>query len=298
MSIVEQYRIIEVLGEQKVRRFGEVYLVESKTDGSKGVLKVVRNPSNSLIAAERLRQEARFTFGQRGLPKTLDFYESENELLLVRAYAEGIALHTFWLGLRKKHRLPFLRRLLNELIPLFTTLEEAGIVHCDLKPGNILIEGALDDFHVHLIDFGLAMRLEDQEERKLLFPLGYAAPELLLHHLDLVDQRTDLFALGIIIWRLFAGKLPLAHPNPSIYTNIQLTHPLPDDSSLPKGLYPILRRMSHRHAFQMPPNKMDRTEVKNCLKSAMNERYATLQEVVEDLSRLPKPPFYQRRSFR
>lgn len=298
MSIAAHFRIIETLGDQKVRRFGEVYLVESKLDGSKGVLKVVRNPAEAPIAAERLRQEALFTFDQGGLPKTLEFYESDSELLLVRDYAEGVPLHIYWLGLRRKHRIPFLLRFLHELQPLFTSLNKAGIVHCDLKPGNILIDGGLDDFRVHLIDFGLALRLEHQEERKLLFPLGYAAPELLLNHLDIVDQRTDLFALGILIWRLFAGKLPLTHPNPSIYTNIQLTHPLPDDSSLPKGLYPILRRMSHRYAFQMSPNKMDRQEVKNCLKSAMNERYSHLSEVIEDVGRLPKPPLYQRISLR
>jgi len=298
MSLAEQYRILQALGDQKVRKFGEVFLVESKKDSSKGVLKHVRVSPATQIAAERLRQEAHFTFDQLGLPTILDFYESENELLLVRAYAEGLPLHTFWLGLRKKERIAFLQHLIAKLIPLFAALKEEEIVHCDLKPGNILIEGNANDFSVHLIDFGLALRVNHQEERKLLFPLGYAAPELLLHHLDLVDQRTDIFALGIIIWRLFAGKLPLVHPNPSIYTNIQLTHPLPDDSSLPRGLHAILRRMSHRHAFQMPPNRMNREEVRECLRSAMHERYATLSEVMEDLNRLPKLPFYQRISLR
>ncbi|OFZ61035.1 MAG: hypothetical protein A3D92_22085 [Bacteroidetes bacterium RIFCSPHIGHO2_02_FULL_44_7] len=298
MSIAEQYQIIKALGDQKVRRFGDVYFVESKKDGSKGVLKHVRKSSASQIAAERLRQEACFTFNHEGLPQTLDFYESESEVLLVRAYATGLPLHTFWLALRKKERIPFLQDFVTKLIPLFATLKKEGVVHCDLKPGNILIEGDISDFRVHLIDFGLALRIHDREERKLLFPLGYAAPELLLHHLDLVDQRTDIFALGIIIWRLFAGKLPLVHPNPSIYTNIQLTHPLPDDTSLPRGLYAILRRMSSRHAFQMPPNKMDYEELRACLRGALNERYVSLTEVAEDLNRLPKPRFYQRISFR
>jgi serine/threonine-protein kinase len=161
------------------------------------------------------------------------------------------------------------------------------VVHCDIKPSNILVKKTEDDFEIALIDFGLAVRTTEPENRKILFPLGFAAPELLLNELDLVDHRTDLFALGISCWNLFTGELPLTHPNPSIYTNLQLTHPLPDHSSLPKGLYPILKKMANKHVFRTAPNLMTAEERKMALKEGLLGRYATLSEVLIDLTNVP-----------
>ena len=150
-----------------------------------------------------------------------------------------------------------------------------------------------------LIDFGLAVKRTKTDVRKTLFPLGYAAPELLLNQLDIVDSRSDLFSLGIMIWRLFTGELPLKHPNPSIYTNIQLTHPLPDHVSLPKGLLEILQKMTYKFQFKLPPNKISAAEVKSSLVIGMNQRYQSFSEVSTDLNQLQqKKSFYQRISFR
>ncbi len=299
MSIAENYRILARLGKQKVRKFGEVFSVEHRETGRQGVLKAVRKSEGHELAADRLRHEARFSFTFPGLPEILDFYESETEIILIRAYEPGIPLDEFWSKVHRRNQLTFLKSFFNKLVPLFARLREDGIVHCDLKPANFLIHETADDFSVSLIDFGLALRLRDQEQRSTLFPLGYAAPELLLNFLDIVDQRTDLFVLGIVTWRLWTGKLPLVHPNPGIYTNLQLTHPLPEDRAIPKELFAILAKMSHKHQFRLPPNKMDQEEVRALLSAAMNERYPSLEKVMEDLENLPgKRSFYQRISLR
>lgn len=298
MSIAERFKILQPLGEQKVRKFGSVYLVEERATGKKGVLKALKLNEKNHLAATQLREEASFNFDIEGLPHTLDFYESDEEILLVRSYASGIPLDDFKKLLFRNEYFPFAVLLLEKLAPLFEELARQRIVHADLKPGNILIEGEPENFNVHLIDFGLAIRQNQENLRKMVFPLGFAAPELLLNQLDLVDQRSDIFALGIILWRFFTGKLPLVHPNPSIYTNLQLTHPLPDDSALPKGMYAILEKMSRRYCFQTPPNRMEPKDVKIALTHARNERYTDLNEIIEDLYRLPKPGIYQRMSLR
>lgn len=298
MSIVERYRIINRLGDQKVRKFGEIFAVESRLNGRKGVMKAVRKGNGTQTIEDCLRHEAGFSFDFPGLPDILDFHDGDKEILLVRNFTDGIPLHAFWQDLRRNEQAPFLCQLTAQLIPLFDHLQTSGITHCDLKPGNILITGNKDRFSVHLIDFGLALRKSAPVERSILFPLGYAAPELLLNHLDIVDHRTDIFALGIVYWRLCTGKLPLTHPNPSIYTNLQLTHPLPDDAALPKGAYPILTKMSYRHPFGIPPNRMHPEEVKAQLTQAMCQRYSCLNDVLGDMEQLPRPPFYQRISFR
>lgn len=284
MEISERYHLEKRLGAQHKRKFGELFLATDTQSGEKVVLKVVRLNKDNSFLSDRLYAEASFSFDFDGLPKTLHFEETEATLFLSRAYIEGITLDEYWKTIKRKQRMPFVLEFLNQLVPIFNHLKQHEIVHCDLKPSNFLIEPKDDSFQVHLLDFGLALRRSEKEknaERKLIFPLGYAAPELLLNQLDLVDQRTDLFSLGIILWRLYAGNLPLSHPNPSVFTNLQLTHPLPEHSELSKKLHAILLKMTFKHPFKLPPNRMNQTEVKELLLAAMNERFQSLEEVVQ-----------------
>lgn len=285
MSIAEDYKIISRLGSQTRRKFGDVFLGESKNDGRQVVIKAVAKQNNQ-IAVDRLRNEISFSFNHQGLPKVIDSYENENELFLVKEYADGIPIDQFWDKLKRQQRIGMLKTIAPKILELLEILKNKDIVHGDLKPGNILIDE--NDLSVHLIDFGLAIDTSQIERRELLFPLGFAAPELLLNQLELVDHRTDQFAFGIIIWRLFAGTLPLTHPNPSIFTNLQLTHPLPDHPNIPKALYQVLQKMCSKHQFQIPPNKMKNDEVKACLIQGMNSRYSTIQELKEAFTNLPE----------
>lgn len=268
--------------------------MEEKATENRGVLKVVRASKGNQTALERLIHESTFDFDYPGLPKILKFERTENECLLLRSYTPGIPLDEYWKQLKRKERHAFLQELLNKLMPIFEELQQQSIVHGDLKPGNILIEETSNGFDVHLIDFGLSLNTSCPEKRDILFPLGYAAPELLLNHLDIVNQSTDIYAFGIILWRLYTDKLPLVHPNPSIFTNLQLTHPLPEHDSIPKSVFSVLSKMSHKHSFATAPNKMHPQKVRELLKQAMNERYQTFKEVADDLNKIKAPKWWQR----
>lgn len=295
MEFSDRFQIIQTLGGQKQRKFGRVYLVEKRENKACGVLKALNKSEVQESLCERLRTEALCSFDHPALPSVWDFEETESEILLVRSYIEGTSLDQHWNGLSKRERHPFLVDMIEQLVPIFDILSLQGWVHCDIKPSNLLVD---TQGKIHLIDFGMATPVHTQEQRKMLFPLGYAAPELLLNHLDLIDQRTDLFALGILIWRLYSGKLPLAHPNPSIFTNLQLTHPLPEDSGVPKRIQKILAKMSAKHPFKLPPNRMPSDEVKQALQEGMNARYSNLNDVLTDFKAAAPKSFYQRISFR
>ena len=232
----EKYRIIQRLGKQQQRKFGDVFLVEDKITGESGTMKVVAKSGNELREL-RLRAEAGFSFDHPQLPETLYTFETETELVVVKNHFLGVPLDMFLKSVKSKQKPAALLRLLEQLKPIFEELNRQQVVHLDLKPSNLIINGTPEQFEVYLIDFGMAMRTDRVDHRGTLFPLGYAAPELLLNRLHLVDQRSDLFALGIVLWQSFTGKLPLLHPNPSITTNLQLTHPLPDHDDIPKALF-------------------------------------------------------------
>ena len=86
---------------------------------------------------------------------------------------------------------------------------ERGLIHRDLKPDNIVLAGR---DHVRLVDFGLAVPLDDERSTRLTgvgLAMGtpiYAAPEQT--HAQPVDHRADLFALGVTMFEMLAGKPP------------------------------------------------------------------------------------------
>ena len=287
MAVSEKYKIIQELGNQSRRKFGRVFLVENRLTGEKAVLKSLQiNDTNSQLAT-RLIQESQFSFEDKGLPKVLDFEHNDNEILLVIDYKNGVTIDVFWKTIKRKEQITTLKRILKALLPIFEKLKEEHIVHGDIKPSNLLVETKGAEIELHLLDFGLAFRLDDQQEdRQILFPLGFASPEQILNRTGEIDHTSDLFSLGIVIWRLFAGKLPLTHPNPSIFTNLQITHPLPEHELIPQGLFKIISKMCHKHPFQTSPNRMHEAKVDEMLRLAKVNRYESLSAVMMDLEPL------------
>jgi serine/threonine protein kinase len=283
MSISEKYRIIEELGGQIKRKFGKVYLIQSKETGENFVLKSIQKETHNEQIQLRLRNESSFTFETAFLPKVADFFETDNEILLVLKYKEGITLDKFWKKIKKKNKVETLKKITTALIPIFEELRKNNIVHCDIKPSNLLVNEKAQQFSMSLIDFGLAIKTTEDNSSKILFPLGYAAPELILNRKKCFNHTSDLFSYGIVIWRLFEDKLPLSHPNPSVYTNLQITYPLPDGNEMGKDLNQIIKKMCFKHQFSQAPNLMNETDVDQLLLNASNERYQTLPEVLKDL---------------
>ena len=274
---LENYHIIQSISKKK--QFGRLYLAEEKSSNKKVVVKSVSK--EDIRAYERLLNEAQWSFEEKGLPKIIEKVEDDTSFVLIKDFVDGEPIDIFFKRLKKNQVKSFLLRFTIQLDKRLKTIHSKGLVHCDIKPGNILISGNLDSFDVHLIDFGLAINTNDVEERSMLFPLGYAAPELLLNRLELVNPQTDIFSVGILFWRLIVGKLPLVHPNPSIFTNLQLTHPLPEHSDIKGKLFQILTKLSHKHEFALPPNRMNYEEVNNCLLIARNERPTDLRPLID-----------------
>lgn len=288
MEIHEKYKIIKPLGNQKIRKFGEVFLVKQKNGENEAVMKVANRSNVSPLVYEQLKSEATFSFDHPALPNILETQETENEFFLITEFKPGISLTEFWLKLKKKERILFLISFLEKFDKVYEELRIRNIVHCDIKPSNILIDGSLESFDIYLLDFGLAVKKDDIPDRKLVFPLGFAAPELILNELELIDERTDIFALGVTIWRIYAKKLPLTHPNPSIFTNLQLTHPLPEHDEIPRKIYSILNKMSWKHQFNRPPNQLSTEERTEKLTEGMKGRYDHFHEVIEDLEKVKR----------
>src|SRR5262249_14194038 len=104
-------------------------------------------------------------------------------------------------------------------------LHQRGLVHKDIKPGNILVNGATGD--VRLTGFGIASRLP--RERQSLHPpetiagtLAYMAPEQTGRMNRSIDSRSDLYALGVTLYQMLTGALPFTAADPMEWVHCHL----------------------------------------------------------------------------
>jgi serine/threonine protein kinase len=252
----------------------------------------MKNPHNTL-EQDRLRSEASFSFQKEGLPVICDFFEDENSIQLVKKHEAGIPLHEFISDVTPRKRRTVLGQLLPLLADLLGSIHEQKILHLDIKPSNILVAKLENSYRVALIDFGMAIRMDQFEARKTLFPLGYAAPELVLNQLHCCDKTSDYFSLGITIWYCLTGKLPLYHSNPSIYTNLQINHPLPESSLIPNKQHLLLAKLCAKYSFEIPPNQLSETEIIKRLNQGKKERYQYLVDFISDWNDMLQRKWWQ-----
>lgn len=208
-----RYRILSKLGEGAM---GAVYLGEHLRIGRRDAIKVLRESLEG--DAEAL---ARFSRGTRNVsliqhPNVCTVYDfgdtDDGRRYLAMEYVPGETLQDL---LRREGRLPPARAqaIFAQVAGALQAAHEAGIVHRDLKPGNVMVSpgrGGADA--VKVVDFDIAKGSADGEPgdvTRLGFVIGtpeYMSPEQLLGMA--LDGRSDVYSLGIMLFRMLAGALP------------------------------------------------------------------------------------------
>ncbi len=140
-----------------------------------------------------------------------DFGEVEGLLFIVMEFVAGQSLHQAAHGCAVEHA-----DAINLVVGVCHGLAHAheyGILHRDIKPSNILLDGQMNP---KIGDFGLARALERQiEEGEQIFGTpGYTAPEVLRPPFT-IDQRADIFSVGVMLHELLTGHLPDVDPRPA-----------------------------------------------------------------------------------
>ena len=276
IAVLKEYDILERLGNQKRRKFCDVFKVQHKATLEVFILKV----SINTLGKETLRSEAQFSFNSKGLPEVIWCIEDEDSTAILLKYKKGITLDHFFKKLKTKEQFDTLIRICENLSPILKELESKQIAHLDLKPSNILVDET--DASINLIDFGLAIEYGKTNYRKLIFPLGYASPEVILNRLHLVNHQSDYFSIAVIIFQLFEGKLPLLNANPSITTNLQITHPLPESDKLDKKANCALQKLGAKFSFSVAPNALSNEEIDQSLKLGQSYRYNNFEEFITE----------------
>ncbi|MBI5531536.1 MAG: protein kinase [Deltaproteobacteria bacterium] len=227
------YVILELIG---IGGMGRVYRAEQTALGRTVAVKIVHpHLLGDESASARFITEAR-TASRLNHPNSvavIDFGKNDSgQLYLVMEYLRGRDLARV---VYEDGPLPF-RRIIDILRQTLAALSEAhhiGIIHRDLKPENIVIEPMRTggDF-VKVVDFGLAKMLTGAKGPAIT-SVGivcgtpdYMAPEQ--GRGDTIDARSDLYAVGVILFQLLTGRLPFVADSPTQVVLMHLTVPPPD----------------------------------------------------------------------
>lgn len=144
----------------------------------------------------------------------------------------------------------------------------AGIVHRDVKPENLLLieTGSTEPgqrFVVKIADFGIAQMSLERGERRSEHPLTspgvvmgtpeYMSPEQA--RAEVVDARSDLYALGVVAFQLLTGTVPFDAPSPVALLMRHLTDPVPDPCKTHKAAHPGLASVAMRAMQKAPEDR-------------------------------------------
>jgi serine/threonine-protein kinase len=201
---VGKYRIVDRLGRGGM---GTVYKAVDETLDREVAIKVLNPDLGDTDVMKRFRAEA-VTLARLNHPGIATLYElhrDQDDLLMVMEYVRGETFHDV------SERLgplapPQAAYLCVQVLDALAHAHRAGVVHRDLKPANLMVA---DTGGVKVMDFGIARVLGAEHFTYGGYMMGtpaFMAPEQVLGR-D-VDGRSDLYAVGVVFYRLISGQLP------------------------------------------------------------------------------------------
>jgi serine/threonine protein kinase/tetratricopeptide (TPR) repeat protein len=258
-----RYEILDLLGEGGM---GAVYKASDRELNRFVALKLIRSDlaSNPAILA-RFKQEllTAHKVTHKNVIRIYDLAEADDVRFITMEYVEGCDLRRLLLD---KGKLPPDRavEIIRQVCLALDAAHSVGVIHRDLKPQNIMCDQA---GRILVMDFGLARSIETKgmtQTGALLGTVEYMSPEQSMG--QQLDQRSDLFAIGLIFYELLTNETPYKAESAMgslLLRNQKRAIPVTElDASVPKGLSDIVGK---------------------CLERDLNLRYQSAQEILADL---------------
>ncbi|MCC6557357.1 MAG: serine/threonine protein kinase [Polyangiaceae bacterium] len=267
----DRYEIRGYLGKGAMAR---VYLALDRVTRGAVAIKVLESAHvRTTRTRERFIREARAAamIGHPNIVKILDTGQrSDGAPYLVMEYLFGEPLGD-WFRREKRMDADIALPVLRQAAAGLAAAHRAGIVHRDVKPDNIFLVGEPGDpYGVKVLDFGLA-KIHAQSGLTVtgvaVGTVEYMAPEQVVS--DRPDPRTDVYGLGVVMFRAFTGELPFPRSDDSDLLARQLVTPPPRPSERRKDVDRAIEAVILKAIRKRPEN-----------------RYASMDAFIEDLERL------------
>ncbi len=263
MVLNERYEILREIGSGGM---GHVYQARDRDLDDLVALKVLRAEfSADASIQKRFLREIKLTrmITHPHVVKVFDTGKYKGNRYISMEYIEGTSLDE-WLK-KSKRDLRTLLAIVAKVMQGVQAAHSQGIVHRDLKPQNVLLDRSLNP---HVLDFGIARTSDhvDATSGQVMGSPKYMSPEQ-IQGKDL-DKRSDVYALGVLMFYLFTGEEPFMGEDPRSIIMKHLTQPVP----------------SMRHISPSVPDWLEKIVMKT-LEKDRNQRYSSVKEILEDLKK-------------
>jgi tRNA A-37 threonylcarbamoyl transferase component Bud32/TolB-like protein len=280
-ALADRYSVTRELGAGGM---AVVYLGEDRKHGRRVAIKVLRPEIAAALGAERFLREIGIAAGLRH-PHIVPLYdsgESDGLLYYVMPAIEGESLRA---RLERERQLPLddAIRITGDVADALAHAHAHGLIHRDIKPENILLEGE----HALLADFGIARAVDAAVATRLTatgLSIGtpaYMSPEQALGE-GALDARSDIYALGCVLYEMLVGQPPLAAPTAQAILARRLNEPVPSLRPIRETVSPALESVILTALARVPA---DRFATAVDFRNALTRGDARRRSVIEEAPR-------------
>ena len=252
---IGKYEVLRTLGKGAT---AVVYLARDPDSGNEVAIKLMRFGQEKTAMSRRLMKlfQTEEAIGRRlDHPNIVRIYDATIEAeraYIIMEFIDGTPLDKYC---AIDHLLP-MHRVISIIFKCCLALDYAfrqGVVHRDIKPANILIDA---NDNPKITDFGLAINLNKDMNKDSTFVMGvgspaYMSPEQIKNYP--LNQKTDLYSLGVLLFQLLTGRLPFRANNPAtlVYKIINMDTPsvCALSPNLPVGLDAIVRKALEKDLY-------------------------------------------------
>ncbi len=281
---IGKYEIVRELGKGAT---AVVYLATDPESGEEVAIKLIRFNEDNAAMSRRLRKlfQTEDAIGRRldhpNIVRVHDAAIEAKQAWLVMDYVKGQPLDAFC----AINKLLPMHRVIGIVFKCCLALDHAfrqGVVHRDIKPANILIT---EDDEPKITDFGLALNLNKNLDKDSTFVMGvgspaYMSPEQIKNYP--LNQKTDLYSLGVVLYQLLTGRLPFRAGNQGalIYkiVNADIPSVCALNPNLPPGLDPIIRKALEKDLYNRYRNGAEFAKDLSAVRYQMLEEDTTQQD--------------------
>lgn len=240
--------------------------------------------SKSEVVRKRFFNETTYQLNIPGLISHIDF-GTESEPFLVFPFFNGKNIYHvnkgFYVSNQKQ-----LKNVINISIQILETLKvlhQNGIIHCDIKPGNILFSKEKSELNAKLLDLGQSHQIGSDNALPDSFSMIYSPPEFVLKYRPLIGAHSDLYSLALCIYELLTHQQPFKQCNSLAIINLMLNYPIQKQRNIPNDLFLILSKATFRIPFKKPPHNCSKQEIIENLQAGVQKRYKNADEMLQDM---------------
>ena len=261
----ERYELLSLIGRGGM---GRVFRASDPRLGRFVAIKLLRHDEPELVARFLREAQAQARVEHPAICRVYEVGDASGQPYIAMQLIDGASLRERAAELSLEQKLLVVR----EVALALHEAHRHGLVHRDIKPGNILLERGEDgEWRPYVVDFGLAREVEQPGTTlpgALMGTAAYMSPEQACGDLQALDRRTDVYSLGATLYELLRGAPPFVGR-----TDVEVLMKVVSEEP-----EPLRRRLPHL------PRDVE-TIVQTCMAKEPSRRYPSARAVADDLQR-------------